>query len=315
MEHYVTLFDGLFLPQGLALHQSMQRHSGDYTLWILCMDDEAHHVLSVLQLPNVRLLRLSEHETPELLAVKSSRTKGEYCWTLTPFSIGFVLGLAPEARRVTYLDADTWFLKNPSRLFLDLERAGKSVLITDHGYAPEHDQSATSGQYCVQFMVFSRGEGETVLQWWQSRCLEWCYNRAEDGKFGDQKYLDDWPDRFAQQVHELSNKEWTLAPWNATRFPHGGGVLWHFHGLRLKAVSQQQVRFDMGSYPLPKTTVNHVYKPYVDDLGSAIAAMRNVGGEAKVQAVGGYSLLRRVLGALRFESWRLQRHANIFFQF
>jgi hypothetical protein len=34
MEHYVTLFDSLFLPQGLALHMSMERHAGVYTLWI-----------------------------------------------------------------------------------------------------------------------------------------------------------------------------------------------------------------------------------------------------------------------------------------
>ena len=34
--------DSLFLPQGLALHMSMERHVKDYTLWILCVDDEAH---------------------------------------------------------------------------------------------------------------------------------------------------------------------------------------------------------------------------------------------------------------------------------
>ena len=46
MEHYVTLFDSLFLPQGLALHMSMERHAGNYTLWILCIDDAVHDVLT-----------------------------------------------------------------------------------------------------------------------------------------------------------------------------------------------------------------------------------------------------------------------------
>ena len=50
MEHYVTLFDSLFLPQGLALHISMERHLKDYTLWILCVDDQAHEILSKLNL-------------------------------------------------------------------------------------------------------------------------------------------------------------------------------------------------------------------------------------------------------------------------
>ena len=67
MEHFVTLFDSLFLPQGLALHMSMERHVKNYTLWILCVDDEAHAVLTKLQLPNVRLLQLSKLETEDLL--------------------------------------------------------------------------------------------------------------------------------------------------------------------------------------------------------------------------------------------------------
>ena len=70
MEHFVTLFDLLFLPQGLALHRSMERHSGNYTLWILCMDDEVHEILSLMKLPNVQLLQLSLVETKELERVK-----------------------------------------------------------------------------------------------------------------------------------------------------------------------------------------------------------------------------------------------------
>ena len=50
MEHYVTLFNNLFLPQGLALHASMERHAGTYTLWILCMDNETHDFLAQLAL-------------------------------------------------------------------------------------------------------------------------------------------------------------------------------------------------------------------------------------------------------------------------
>jgi hypothetical protein len=83
MEHYVTLFDALYLPQGLTLHASLQRHAGTYTLWILCVDEQTHSILTWLRLPNVRLLRAADVETEELLAVKPARTRGEYCWTLT----------------------------------------------------------------------------------------------------------------------------------------------------------------------------------------------------------------------------------------
>ena len=269
MEHYVTLFDSLFLPQGLALHLSMERHIKNYKLWILCVDDQTHVILNKLQLPNVELLQLSRLETSALLGVKPTRTKGEYCWTLTPFSFRFVFETDRSIERVTYLDADVWFRKPPTPIFKEFDQSGKHVLITDHAYAPEHDQSENSGQYCVQFMTFTRGEGELVRQWWEDRCIEWCYARVEQGKFGDQKYLDDWPVMFDTKVHVLSNKELMLAPWNADRFPYGNSIIWHFQGLRLNA-SRRYFRIRLSEYPLPQATQDYVYQAYILDLKQVI---------------------------------------------
>ena len=265
MEHYVTLFNCLFLPQGLALYRSMERHAGVYTLWVLCVDDETHDILSKLSLLNVRLLQLSSFETEALKRVKVDRTIGEYCWTLTPFAPKFVFDADSSIQRVTYLDADLWFRKNPEAIFAEFEKSGKDVLITDHAYAPEYDQSALSGQYCVQFMVFTRSGGEAVRSWWEERCIEWCYGRFEEGKFGDQKYLDDWTERFSEYVHVLNDKELMLAPWNATRFPYGNAVVWHFHGLSL-IPTRKGTAVDFGVYPLPKVARKHIYGAYVEDL-------------------------------------------------
>lgn len=280
MEHFVTLFDSLFLPQGLALHASMQRHIKHYTLWVLCVDDEVHQVLQTFALPNVRLLQLSQLETTDLLRVKAERTKGEYCWTLTPFAPRFVFEADAKINRVTYIDADLWFRKDPVAIFKELEASGKSVLITDHGYAPEYDQSATSGQFCVQFIVFKRQDGDVVRRWWEERCIEWCYARAEGGKFGDQKYLEKWPDIFADQVHVLQNSEWALAPWNVTRFPYGNSVFFHFHGLRI--VDKKNI--NLGAYSLPKVVLQFIYSPYLDDIKTAIKCLVECGITIKSQA-------------------------------
>ncbi len=304
MEHYVTLFDSLFLPQGLALHMSMERHAGDYTLWILCMDDEVHDALTKLELPNVRLLQLSKLETPELLAVKPSRSKGEYCWTLTPFTPRFVFEADTAVSRVTYLDADMWFRKNPTQIFHEFDASGKKVLITDHAYAPEHDQSATSGQYCVQFMTFTRHRGEIVRKWWEDRCIEWCFSRHENGKFGDQKYLDDWPTRFSDSVHVLTNKELMLAPWNATRFPYGNSVVWHFHALRILFRARKSPLVICGSYLLPKCTHENVYQHYLVDLRIAIHQITNIGFSLKSQiTLSNMSFMKIRLQMLYQRSW------------
>lgn len=272
MEHYVTLFDSLFLPQGLALHASMERHAGPYQLWVLCVDDETFAALVRLTLPNIRLLRLSTLETPELLRVKGERTSGEYCWTLTPFAPGFVFATASDVERVTYIDADMWFRSTPSPIFRALEASGAPVLLTEHHFAAEYDQSETSGRFCVQFMTFYREASAGILDWWQQRCLEWCFARFEDGKFGDQGYLQDWPERFPRLVYVLQDPELILGPWNAIRFPYGGSCLWHFHGLRLM-VLRSGLRASLGSYRLPRPALRGVYDPYLRDLGQAVRTL------------------------------------------
>ena len=284
MEHFVTLFDSLFLPQGLALYRSMARHVDDFTLWVLCMDDPAHELLAALDYPEVRLIRLQDVETEQLLALKAERKVNEYCWTLTPMTHRFVFERDASVKRVTYLDADLWFMTSPQPIFDELEQAGKSVLITDHAYSPECDESAVSGRFCVQFMCFYRDRGERVRQWWEDRVIEWCHDRYEDGKFGDQMYLDDWPTRFADDVHVLQNPQWTLAPWNATRFPFDDGIIWHFQALRLQARSNGRFFADYGSYPFPKRTLDVVYGGYLQDLRAAIDTMVAGGLPARGQA-------------------------------
>lgn len=284
MEHYVTLFDGMFLPQGIALHLSLQRHAGPHTLWVVCVDDQAMQTLTRLNLPSVRLLKLSDFEGPQLKDVKSSRTRAEYCWTLTPFSPRFVFKEEPAAARVTYVDADLWFRKNPAIIFQEFEASRKQVLITEHAYAPEYDQTATSGRFCVQFVTFNRLGGESVRKWWEERCLEWCHARYEEGKFGDQMYLDVWPDRFGNSVHILSDKELMLAPWNATRFPYARSVCWHFHGLRVvNRIGRSKYGVDCGEYPIPPVTMKYVYREYVKDLQSALTMIADAGDSVRAQ--------------------------------
>ena len=57
-EHFVTLFDHKFLPQGLALHSSLVEHCEDFVLWILCLDSQVERKLKDFRLINVRLLSL-----------------------------------------------------------------------------------------------------------------------------------------------------------------------------------------------------------------------------------------------------------------
>jgi hypothetical protein len=119
-------------------------------------------------------------------------------------------------------------------------------------------------------MTFVRDTSESVRSWWARRCLEWCFARSEDGKFGDQKYLDDWPDRFPDQVHILRQENAILAPWNARRFPYSKAIAWHFHGLRIRG---RQIQW-YGNYQVPRIAEKMVYEPYIALLEEKMSTLK-----------------------------------------
>lgn len=148
-EHFCTLFDSNFLPMGMALHESLLAHAQPFHLWILCVDELVEKQLEMIDLPPMTLIPLKEIETSDILAVKPGRSKREYCWTLTPFIFQAVFDRNPNLKRVTYLDADIFFFDDPQILLRELDESGKHVLITEHAYAPEYDQSLISGRCAV----------------------------------------------------------------------------------------------------------------------------------------------------------------------
>ena len=158
-----------------------------------------------------------------------------------------------------------YFMKSPKLLFNEFEKSGKAVMITPHNYAPQYDQSSKSGKYCVQFIIFKRYESENVRKWWETKCLEWCYQRVEENKFGDQKYLDQFPLKFKNYVHILEKKEYIQAPWNARIFESKDCLIYHFHGLRLIENKLGLILFSKG-YKIPKRTLKNIYQIYFCEL-------------------------------------------------
>jgi hypothetical protein len=131
-------------------------------------------------------------------------------------------------------------------------------------------------------MSFRRdGNGLACLQWWRERCLEWCYAHYEDGKFGDQLYLDDWPQRF-RGVVILRHKGAGLAPWNLSRYSVRFGtdaatvdaqplIFYHFHGYRM--FNESVIEPAGHIYRISASQVVHLYLPYVRVLSDATAQM------------------------------------------
>ena len=269
MHHYATHFNSGYLLQGISLYLSMQRNLKDFTLWILCIDDQVYEILKKANLKNIRLIKKDHWETNELKEVRKTRSFREYCWTLTPSVPNFVFDLQEDIDTVTYIDSDMWLIKSPKPIFDDLQNSNKAVLITEHNYAPEFDETFKSGKYCVQFIIFKRDKSALLRKDWEKRCREWCYAYHDEGRFGDQKYLEQWPINFREVVHSLSIKDAILASWNATRFNHKSAIAWHFHGINLFS-KESKIFIDYSYQPIPDSALDDVYDVYLRDLKKAI---------------------------------------------
>jgi hypothetical protein len=268
VEHFVTCFDSYFLPQGLALYQSLRNQFDDFTLWVICLNETTADILASRNLPNMRLLKLGDLENQKLLSVKETRSRAEYIWTLSPFIPGWVFEADRLVNRVTYLDADLYFFNNPYRIYKEFEESGKAILITEHAYDKKYDQSFMLGKFCVQFIIYKRNESDDVTNWWADRCIEWCYGRWENGKYGDQKYLDEWPNLFPDKVHILTQLCSILAPWNSSRYPSSEFVAWHFHGFRL--LKYRKVLFHT-RYKISSIVEKEIYSRYLEIIRDNIS--------------------------------------------
>jgi len=233
--------------------------------------------LKELDLPGVKPVSLTdfERENKELSDIKNSRTKIEYYFTCSPFWPAYVFKKDESVDLLTYVDADLFFFSDVTPIFKEL--GNNSILIIEHRFPKWRTGMDKFGKYNVSILCFRRDDiGFRCLKWWQERCIEWCHDRVEDGKFADQKYLDDWCERFGR-VTVLRHKGAGLAPWNVMNYElsewHGEVfiddiplIFFHFH--RLEEIKQGVYATGLEMYNAHKNGVlrKHIYLPYVTEL-------------------------------------------------
>ncbi|MBL7057746.1 glycosyl transferase [Patescibacteria group bacterium] len=281
--NFCTLFDKNYAYRGLAMYFSLAKHCSNFVLWVLCMDGEIYDLLLGMNLPNVFLIKLSDVEDNELLAIKKSRSSGEYCWTITSSFMLHIFKTDLRIRSITYLDADLYFFSTPKPIFDEI--GDGSILIVRHNYSKElYYQEERSGIYNVSLVCIKNDkEGRRCLEWWRRQCIKWCYSKHENGKFGDQMYLNDWPTRF-KGVHVLRQKGANLAPWNLNRYivssykdqvfvDEDPLIFFHFHSLKIYGYDNFSLY--LNSYLISFFDEKVVYSPYVDHLNAIIKKIRN----------------------------------------
>ncbi|UCV02373.1 hypothetical protein [Dechloromonas denitrificans] len=214
--YFCTLFDSNYLLKGVAMLRSLAKYCPDAYVYILCMDAKTEQILTQLDLPNIQCIPLSDLEDESLLLAKKERGIAEYCWTLSPCLPWYVLQNNPQIELITYLDSDLLFYSPVEDLFDEIGDA--SITIIEHRFSPRLKDREVNGRFCVEWVSFRRDdEGMACLSRWRDQCIEWCFYRLEEGRMGDQKYLDEWPHLYTS-VRILQHLGAGIAPWNYSQY-------------------------------------------------------------------------------------------------
>lgn len=277
---FCTLFDSFYFLRGAAMARSLRKFSQE-KLYVLAMDTVVESRLKEWGIPDLIIIPLQDFLTQGLIDLQKSRSKGEFCWTCTPFLIEYVLQEMKETWAV-YLDADLCFFSSPDILIQRWHQSDAPLLLSRHRYLPEVDQTEISGIYCVQFNGFlARPDSLRSLQWWRDKCQEWCFAKAEPNRFGDQKYLDFIEAETQVIAHINQHPGEGLAPWNCAGLSVrrvgdrtyvsspsddklSSVIFYHFHGYRL--FEHGLVDDCQYYYHLPDSIRSHLYRPYTQSI-------------------------------------------------
>ena len=180
-----------------------------------------------------------------------------------------------------------FFFGNPLEIIKSIKK-NQTCVITKHNYAKIYDQSKKNGIFCVQFMYFKNNKlSKKILTKWRAQCLKWCFNRVEKNKFGDQKYLDQWPKIYKDKVKITDKKGAGIAPWNTTDYK----ILkkeslyalekkdnslhkiffFHFHDLKIMG----KYLYFLGNYKISKQTFKLIYLPYINAYYRRLSQINN----------------------------------------
>lgn len=304
--YFCTLFDSGYLLKGLAMMRSLARFCPGTKIYVLCMDEQTQYILERLALPFVVCVALSEVEDEALLKAKADRGVAEYCWTLSSNFTWYVMQRFQEIDMLTYVDADLLFYSDVQPLFDEIGDA--SIAIIEHRFTPRLQDREVNGRFCVEWDSFRRDEqGIACLSRWRDQCLEWCYYRLEEGKMGDQKYLDEWPGSYSS-CHILMHPGAGIAPWNYAQYRFGKNtegqitvegaplIFYHFHQFQLL----DNGKFDRLStfYTSECTEPAAIYETYEAELKKCLNDVRTIvpdfkGGLKPISSVRGRRFIQQ----------------------
>jgi len=207
-----TVCNLAYLPKALALAESLQKYDR-VKLKVYLVDRR----VELDSFDNcVELIWTEEIGVPNYYQLAFMYDITEFSTSLKPY---IALSLLEQFEKVVFLDADTLLYSSVQPILQDLN--SHSIVLTPHYVTPQSDALPDSDVGMMRFGSFNLGffavrgsaQSKSFLEWWNDRCMRYCFFETQFGLSTDQKWVSIAP-CFFQDIHISRNLGYNVAFWN-----------------------------------------------------------------------------------------------------
>ena len=210
-----------YIGLALALEQSIREHNDDIDFFIFVADEFSEDE-KILDLPKNIIIAKDKIEISEeqwnQMSFKYDLT--EFCTSIKPSCFKYLFKeFDPDA--CIYFDPDILVFNSLDTIYNKLE--SHSIVVTPHittiqdiytGKLNERNL-LYSGMFNLGFLALKNdNNAEKMLDWWEIRLENRCFQNMMENYFTDQKWMDFLPSFFPTQLFVSHDLGLNVAPWN-----------------------------------------------------------------------------------------------------
>jgi len=210
-----------YIGLALALEQSIKSYNKDINFFIF-VADEFENKEDIVDLPKNVLVAKERLDIRESLwnemSFKYDLT--EFCTSIKPSCFKYIFKMT-ETDACIYFDPDILTFSSLEVIYSKLDKY--SIFLTPHITTIETIYSGDlseqrllySGIFNLGFIAIKNSTvGIQLIDWWEKRLEDRCFQNMMDHYFTDQKWMDFVPSLFPESVYISSNLGFNVAPWN-----------------------------------------------------------------------------------------------------
>lgn len=274
MKYICTYFDINFMPRGMALLDSLEKHTKEFTLYILALDTQTKIYFEKLNHQHIVIITLEEYMVYFNIDKSKYRNKKEFYFSITPSICLYILENYKDIDLLLYLDADVYLFNELEMLY---DEIGDASIAMCSQRLPWYT-SKKYGMYNVGVNAFRKDrEGLACLKQWHEDCSTWKPNQEGYSLdfFSDQIWLDKWPFLY-ENLKIIEHIGIDTAPWNAIQYKflkqdntyYVDGkplVLYHFSSLKQLDDRTWHVNTIFTIFNLKESLYN-IYEEYINNI-------------------------------------------------